>query len=106
MQEEEEVEDTEPLITSRRRSVNPVAVDEPEPEVVEVSPSAIVADVLGDLELVEVVKSQPRAEGDDGDTQSFAFDTREGEDLSIEGPVEHLVEGYRQRLRLKKLQLK
>lgn len=45
--EEEEVEETEPLVTSERRSVKPLTVDEPETEVVEDSPSAIVANVLG-----------------------------------------------------------
>lgn len=45
-----------------------MAVDEPEPEVVEDSPLAFVADVLGDLEPDEVVEPQPGAEGDDEDT--------------------------------------
>lgn len=89
---EEEVEETEPLIASRRRSVDLVAVDEPELKIIEASPSAIVADVLDNLESDEVVEPQPGAEGDNRDTQSFGFDTREDEELQTEALVEQPVE--------------
>lgn len=79
-QEVEEVEDTEPLVNSRRRSARPLVVEEPE------------AVVLGDLELEEVVESQPEEGGGDGETQSFAFNIREGEELPTEAPVDQIVE--------------
>lgn len=68
---EEEVEETEVLVTSRRRRpVDPPTAEEPE------ALAMVVAGVLGDLESEEVVESQPGVDGEIGDTQSFAFDTR------------------------------
>lgn len=92
LSEEEEVEEVEPLVTSRRRLAKAPTVDEPEPGAVEDSPVAVVANVLGDLEPGEATDVHPEAEGDDGDTQSFAFDTKGGEDLPTEVPVEQPVE--------------
>lgn len=67
---EEEVEETEVLLTLRRRKpVDPPAAEEPE------ALAMVVVEVLGGLEIEEVVESQPEVDVEAGDTQSFAFDT-------------------------------
>lgn len=67
----EVVEEAKNLIASRRRRpVSPSTGDEPEPLIIEeASPSVVMADVLGDLELEEVVESQLGAEGETRDTK-------------------------------------
>lgn len=55
---EEEVEETEVLITSRRsRPIDPPTAEEPE------ALAMVVADVLGDLESEEVMESQLGVDG-------------------------------------------
>lgn len=90
----EEVEEKDVLVASRRRrTVDPPAADESQPLIVEeASRSVIVEGVLGDLEPAETIESQPGAEGEIGDTKSFAFDTREDEELPTEAQVEQPVE--------------
>lgn len=84
---EEEVEETEVLITSRRRKpVDPPAREEPE------ALAMVVAGVLGDFGTEEVVESQPEVDGKAGDTQSFAFDTQTDEEPPAEVQVGQPVE--------------
>lgn len=59
-----------------------------EPEVL----AMMVADVLGDLESEEVMKSQLGVDGETRDTQRFAFNTRADEEPPVEVQVEQLVE--------------
>lgn len=44
--------------------------------------------MLGDLELEEVMESQPGVDGETGDTQSFGFDIREDKEPPTEVQVE------------------
>lgn len=84
---QEEVKETEVLITSRRsRPVDPPTVEEPE------ALAMVVADMLGDFESEEVMESQPGVDGETGDAQSFAFDNRVEEEPPTEVQVEQLIE--------------
>lgn len=84
---EEEVEETEVLLTSRRRKpVDPPATDEPE------ALAMVVARVLGDLKTEEVVESQPEVDVEAEDTQSFAFNTQADKEPPAEVQVEQPVE--------------
>lgn len=81
---EEEVEETEVLLTSRRRKpVDPPAAEEP---------AMVVAGVLSDLETEEVVESHPEVDVEAWDTQSFAFDTQADDEPLAEVQVEQPTE--------------
>lgn len=82
-----------PLVSMRRKTVKPPAASGPQPpSVEEESPSTIVAKVLGDLApREEVTKSHSGADGEAGDTQSFAFAAR-GEESPVEAPIEQVNE--------------
>lgn len=72
---EEEVEEAEVLLTSRRRRpVDPPVMEEAEALVM------VVADVLGDIGPTEATESRPVAYAEVGDAKSFAFDTRVDEE--------------------------
>lgn len=50
-------------------------------------------EVMGDLELEEAVESHPGAVGEVGFTQSFAFGTKEDEELPIEASARTAYQG-------------
>lgn len=75
------------------RPVDPPVADEPQsPIMEETSPSAIVDNMLGNLEPEEAIESQPRVDGETEDTQRFAFNTRGNEELPTEALVKQPVE--------------
>lgn len=84
---EEEVEEAEVLLTSRRRRpVDPPVVEEPE------ALAMVVADVLGDIGPAEVTVSRPVTDAEAGDAQSFAFDTGADEEPPAEVQVDQPAE--------------
>lgn len=83
----EEVEETEiPLTSRRRKPVDPPAAEESE------ALAMVVAGVLSDPGMDEVVESRPDADAETGDAQSFAFDTQADEEPHAEVQVEQPAE--------------